>query len=565
MEFHPFRIDLSLQIRDLRGHAFVIIVALLGPSPALLAYWGPGLHARASPTQRTPDLGEIQHGIRLQAILDTAVDAIILIDSLGSILTFNPACEGLFGYEPKEVIGKNVKMLMPPVYADHHDTYLANYRRTCDRKIIGVGREVLAQRKDGSIFPIRLSVGEARQEDKAIFVGIISDLTERRATEEQLRRSQRMEAIGQLTGGIAHDFNNLLAIVGGNIELLLEQPELGTDARELAIEAMEASQRGAEMVKRLLAFARKQQLEPRPIDLNERLPNLVQLLRRTLGEAVHIEARSADKLWAAQADPNLVDDAIVNLAINARDAMPGGGTLTIETSNVFLDADYAEQHVDVTSGEYVMLAVSDTGVGMTPEIAARALEPFFTTKPAGRGTGLGLSQVYGFVKQSGGHVGIHSEPGVGTTVKLYLPRSHVEGHAAALDPGRSASPARGHETILVVEDNPEVRKLVRRQLNELGYTVHEAGNGPAALHILRSGVDVDLMFTDVVMPEGMTGYELARIARDDRPGLKILFTSGYTAIGAAQAVGSRNGGPLLSKPYRKRDLAHFLRVALDGD
>ena len=534
--------------------------------PACLVHQGPGvLPATISRAKWSSDLAEIQHGIRLQAVLDTAVDGIVLIDAQGSILTFNPACERLFGFEPAEVIGKNVKMLMPPVYADDHDTYLSNYRRTGERKIIGIGREVLGQRKDGGVFPIRLSVGEAQQDDKSVFVGIISDLTERRATEEQLRRSQRMEAIGQLTGGIAHDFNNLLAIVGGNLELLLERPDLNSDARELATEAMEASQRGAEMVRRLLAFARKQQLEPRPINLNERLPNIVQLLRRTLGEAVHVEARSAEDLWAAQADPNLVDDAIVNLAINARDAMPVGGTLTIETANVFLDEDYAEQHVDVTCGEYVMLAVSDTGAGMTPEIAARALEPFFTTKPHGQGTGLGLSQVYGFVKQSGGHVSVYSEPGFGTTVKLYLPRSRTGTQADTLGRDRSAAPARGSETILVVEDNPEVRKLVRRQLTELGYTVYEASNGPDALQILRSGIEVDLMFTDVVMPEGMTGYELARLARDDHPGLKVLFTSGYTAIGAAEEAGSRNGGPLLSKPYRKRDLAHFIRSALDKD
>jgi CheY-like chemotaxis protein len=410
---------------------------------------------------------------------------------------------------------------------------------------------------------MNLSVGEASQEDKSIFVGIISDLTERRQTEEQLRRSQRMEAIGQLTGGIAHDFNNLLAIVGGNLELLLELPDISTDARELATEAMEASQRGAEMVRRLLAFARKQQLEPQPINLNERLPNIVQLLRRTLGEAVLIETRSADDLWAAQADPTLVDDAIVNLAINARDAMPGGGTLTIETANVYLDDDYAEQHVDVTRGDYVMLAVSDTGTGMAPETAARALEPFFTTKPAGQGTGLGLSQVYGFVKQSGGHIGIYSEPGFGTTVKLYLPRARGVAHSNGFARDKSAALARGTETILVVEDNPEVRKLVRRQLTELGYVVHEASSGPDALQILRSGVEPDLMFTDVVMPEGMTGYELARLAREDRPGLKVLFTSGYTAIGAGQQGSPRNAGPLLSKPYRKRELAHFIRAALD--
>jgi PAS domain S-box-containing protein len=318
-------------------------------------------------------------------VLDTAVDGIVLIDVEGSILSFNPACERLFGYAPNDVIGRNVKMLMPPVYSDNHDRYLGNYKRTGERKIIGIGREVFGQRKDGSIFPMYLSVGEARQERVSIFVGIISDLSARRETEERLRRSQRMEAIGQLTGGIAHDFNNLLAIVSGNLELLLELSDARADVRELASEAMKASDRGAELVRRLLAFARKQQLEPRAINLNERLPEIVQLLGRTLGEAVQIRTLGADDLWDALADPTQVDDALVNLAINARDAMTEGGVLTIETANVFLDEGYAGQHIDVSAGEYVMLAVTDTGVGM--------------------------------------HVTIYSEPGLGTTVKMFLPRS----------------------------------------------------------------------------------------------------------------------------------------------
>jgi len=504
-----------------------------------------------------------EQGIRLQAVFDTAVDGIILIDSQGRILTFNPACERLFGYTPDEVKGRNVKMLMPPSYADNHDRFLSNYKRTAIPKIIGIGREVLAQRKDGTVFPIYLSVGEARKGDQSTFVGIINDLTERRATEERLRRSQRMEAIGQLTGGIAHDFNNLLAISVGNLELLLEDPAISESTRELAREAMDASERGAELVRRLLAFARKQQLEPRTFNLGERLPDIVQLLGRTLGEAVQIHTRPAADLWDAMADPSQVDDAIVNLAINARDAMPEGGMLIIETANVFLDEEYAAQHLDVTTGDYVMLAVTDTGVGMSPEVASRALEPFFTTKPAGRGTGLGLSQVYGFVKQSGGHVSIYSESGHGTIVKLYLPRSApVEGAPAPLRPRTGAAPV-GSESILVVEDNPDVRKIVRRQLSELGYQVNEAGNGPEALTLLRTTLPVDLMFTDIVMPEGMTGYELAAQARECRPGLRILFTSGYTAIGAAQGY-ERGDVPLLSKPYRKSELAHFIRAALDA-
>jgi PAS domain S-box-containing protein len=507
---------------------------------------------------------ETHHGIRLQAVLDTAVDGIILIDADGAVRTFNPACERLFGYRPEEVIGHNVKMLMPPVYAENHDQYLDNYKTTHDPKIIGIGREVLAQRKDGTVFPIYLSVGGGDSEVEPIFVGIINDLTERRSTEDRLRRSQRMEAIGQLTGGIAHDFNNLLAIILGNLELLLETDDLSPDVRSLGLEAMDAGERGAELVRRLLAFARKQQLEPRAFNLNDRLPDIVQLLGRTLGEAVQIHTRAAEDLSEALADPSQVDDAVVNLAINARDAMPEGGVLIIETANVFLDEEYAQQHLDVTAGEYVMLAVTDTGTGMTPDVAARALEPFFTTKPAGRGTGLGLSQVYGFVKQSGGHVSIYSELGHGTTIKIFLPRSATTAQAAPPPRARGGSLPTGTESILIVEDNPDVRRLVRRQLTELGYTIHEASNGPEALTMLRSQLAVDLMFTDIIMPEGMTGYELAGQARDSRPNLKILFTSGYTAIGAAQDH-ERGDVPLLSKPYRKSELAHFIRSALDVD
>ena len=508
---------------------------------------------------------EVHRGIRLQAVLDTAVDGIILIDSKGKILTVNAACHHLFGYQASELIGRNVKMLMPPIYSEKHDDYLGNYRRTHEPKIIGIGREVLGQRKDGEVFPMYLSVGEAKREPNSIFVGIISDLTERRTNEDRLRRSQRMEAIGQLTGGIAHDFNNLLAIILGNLELMQELASLPLDARELAMEAMGAGERGAELVRRLLAFARKQQLEPRAINLNERLPEIVHLLKRTLGEAVQVSTHSAPELWDALADPTQVDDAVVNLAINARDAMPDGGMLIIETANVFLDQDYADGHIDVVAGEYVMLAVSDTGMGMSSEVAARALEPFFTTKPAGQGTGLGLSQVYGFVKQSGGHVSIYSEPTRGTTIKLYLPRTNPSAEATAAQRDKTGCPPRGSETLLVVEDNPEVRRLVTRQLTELGYTVHEAGHGPEALKMLQSDLRLDLMFTDIIMPEGMTGYELAGAARECRPGIKVLFTSGYTAIGAGHENDSRVGGPLLSKPYRKRDLAHFVRAALDDE
>ena len=503
------------------------------------------------------------HGIQLLALLETAVDGIVIMDECGSVIVFNPACERLFGYSANEVIGRNVKMLMPPIYADEHDQYLKKYKESREPKIIGIGREVFAKRKNGTTFPVHLSVGEAVQDGEAIYVGILSDLTKIRETEERLQRSQRLEAIGQLTGGIAHDFNNLLAIILGNLELIMDAPEASEKIRNFAQDAMGASERGADLVRRLLAFARKQRLEPRTLNLNERLPELVQILRRTIGESISIQIRAAANLWEALADPTQVDDAIINLSINARDAMPAGGQLIIETSNVILDDSYAQEHIDLTSGEYVLLAVTDTGIGMSPDLVERALEPFFTTKPEGKGTGLGLSQVYGFMKQSGGHVSIYSEVGHGTTVKLYLPRSIPTARSVVHEQSASDLPPRGSERILVVEDNDDIRRLVWRQLVELGYDVHAVANGLEALDYMRSPMELDLLFTDVVMPDGMTGYELAADARGIRPKLRIAFTSGYTALGKSQEIYGEAEGLLLSKPYRKLELARFIRSALD--
>jgi CheY-like chemotaxis protein len=369
-----------------------------------------------------------------------------------------------------------------------------------------------------------------------------------------------MDAVGRLTGGIAHDFNNLLAIIHGNSELIRARLKDGSDSADMADDVIGASARGAELVRRLLAFARMQHLEPEAIDLNARLPDILSLLERTLGENVNVRIKPARDLWPATVDPTQVDDAIVNLAINARDAMPDGGTLTIETQNVILDEDYAAHHVEVVPGDYVMLAVSDTGTGMPPDVIARAFEPFFTTKPEGQGTGLGLSQVFGWVKQSGGHIKIYSELGHGTTIKLYLPRAETE-TAAAEQPVDVRTPT-GTETILVVEDNAKVRKTVIRQLHDLGYRTIEADGGGAALDLMRRGTSFDLLLTDVVMPGGITGYQLAEQARAERPGLKVLFTSGYTELAAASEADL--GHQLLSKPYRKQDLGHAVRAVLDA-
>jgi CheY-like chemotaxis protein len=302
-----------------------------------------------------------------------------------------------------------------------------------------------------------------------------------------------------------------------------------------------------------------QHLEPEPIELNARLPNIIGLLKRGLGEDVNVRIKPAKKLWAANVDPTQVDDAVVNLAINARDAMPNGGTLTIETQNVTLDEDYAASHLEVACGDYVMLAVSDTGTGMPPDVIARAFDPFFTTKSEGQGTGLGLSQVFGWVKQSRGHIKIYSEVGHGTTIKLYLPRAQARTADKGAEP--EAPTPKGDEMILVVEDNPNVRKTVIRQLHDLGYRTVEADSGASALQLVKDGIAFDLMLTDVIMPGGITGYQLADQLRVSDPHLKVLFTSGYTEL-AAEGSPSASKDPLLSKPYRKQDLGRAVRAVL---
>jgi CheY-like chemotaxis protein len=353
----------------------------------------------------------------------------------------------------------------------------------------------------------------------------------------------------------------LLAIIHGNSELLRDRMDDGSDSAEMVDDVIGAAARGAELVRRLLAYARMQHLEPEAVDLNARLPDVISLLHRVLGENVTIRSRPSDVLWLANVDPTQVDDAIVNLAINARDAMPGGGTLTIETSNVYLDEDYAAHHVEVRPGEYVMLAVSDTGTGMPQDVIDRAFEPFFTTKEEGQGTGLGLSQVFGWVKQSGGHIKIYSELGHGTTIKLYLPRAETE--SAGKQAAQDLSTPKGDETILVVEDNPNVRKTVIRQLHDLGYKTVEAESGSQALELAKGGLEFDLLLTDVIMPGGMTGYQLADELRADFPNLRILFTSGYTELAASNGPLASNA-PLLSKPYRKHDLGRAVRAAIDA-
>jgi len=366
-----------------------------------------------------------------------------------------------------------------------------------------------------------------------------------------------------LTGGIAHDFNNILTVITGTVEILAEgvadRPELAIIAKMID----DAATRGANLTQQLLAFARKQPLQPREIDVNELIVDTTKLLRPTLGEHIEIETRLEDDPWRALADPSQLSTALLNLAINARDAMPSGGMLTLESGNVVLDEAYAKMNPDVERGSYVMIAVSDTGTGIPVAIRERIFEPFFTTKETGKGTGLGLSMVYGFVKQSLGHIKIYSEVGHGTTIRIYLPRSASDAIALPLVPD-TGTPVGGHETVLVVEDDELVRNYVLAQLQSLGYATLSAGNAGAALALVDAEAQFDLLFTDVIMPGGMNGRQLADEVRKRRPTVKVLFTSGYTENAIVHHGRLDPGVNLLAKPYRKSDLARKIHEVLEA-
>jgi len=501
---------------------------------------------------------------RLGAVVDTAVDGVILIDAQGLIIKFNPACERLFKYRTDEVTGQNVRMLMPAPYRSEHDGYIRNFLTSGEKKIIGIGREVVGQRKDGSTFPMDLSVGEAKQDGESIFVGIIHDLTDRKRTEEQLIQAQKMEAVGQLSGGIAHDFNNLLTVIVGNAEYLGEQLTSRDDLKRLADDICNAGERGAELTQRLLAFGRKQTLRPVETECNKFLDSMRKLLRRTMREDIEIMTDFDPDLRIAFADAAQLESAILNLALNAQDAMTSGGRLSISTANASLDNQDHNVHPDVRAGEYVLIAVTDNGEGMPKPVLDRVFEPFFTTKDVGKGSGLGLSMVYGFAKQSNGHVSIYSEPGLGTTVRMYLPALSAKAKAAPLPPRIDREIPSGAETVFIVEDDPFVRSYAVMSLQSLGYRVTAAVDGNDALQKLGTDIHVDLLFTDIVMPGGINGWELADLARKARPKLRVLLTSGY-ALETLTAHGHlRDGSAILAKPYRKAELARRLREALSA-
>jgi PAS domain S-box-containing protein len=499
-----------------------------------------------------------------RAIIDTALDAFLQLDPSGTIVGWSPKAEEMFGWSQQEIVGRKLRDLIIPV--ENREAYserIAQFLRGAHAGILGRRYEAPSLRRDGTPFSTEVSLTALRRRDDYIINCFIRDITDKLAAEERFRQAQKMESVGQLTGGIAHDFNNMLTVITGTIDILADaiadKPQLAAIAKLIS----EAADRGAELTGHLLAFARKQPLQPRETDINALMVESGKLLHSTLGEHIEIETAMADDAWPALVDSSQLSSALMNLAINARDAMPSGGKLTLETSNVVLDQRYAKTDADVQPGYYVLIAVSDTGSGIPEAIRDKIFEPFFTTKGVGRGTGLGLSMVYGFVKQSGGHIKVYSEEGHGTTFKIYLPRA---GAQAAPKAGTSSASQieGGTETILIVEDDALVRSSVTTQIQSLGYHTLSAANAAEALALADGGAQFDLLFTDVIMPGKMNGRQLAEEMAKRRSPLKVLFTSGYAEDAVTHHGRLDPGVLLLGKPYRKLDLAHMLRRAL-GD
>ena len=479
---------------------------------------------------------------------DTSPDLLLVIDFDGVFRRVNPAWTEVLGYRPEELIGQHVNSF---VLAEDHLATIRGYQEAAQG---GMPRlENRYRHKDGSVRWISWTAAPAGKLTYATGRDITVEREQAQAlrqAEEQLRQAQKMEAVGQLTGGLAHDFNNLLTGIMGNLELLQVRIARGRldDLDRLLNAAQGAGRRAAALTQRLLAFSRRQTLDPRPTDVNRLIAGLEDMLRRTVGGMNDIEIIGAAGLWTANIDAGQLENAILNLCINARDAMPGGGKLTIETANKWID-DRTARERDLEPGQYISVCVTDTGTGMSAETIRRAFEPFYTTKPIGQGTGLGLSMIYGFARQSGGHVRIYSELGEGTTVCIYLPR--YEGDAEAMLEHSSGAPigdGKG-QTVLIVDDEATIRHIVDEVLDELGYTVIGAADGAAGLKVLQSGAHIDLLITDVGLPNGMNGRQVADAARALRPGLRVLFITGFAENAAVGNGHLEAGMELLTKPF----------------
>jgi PAS domain S-box-containing protein len=492
-------------------------------------------------------------------LLDKATDAIFVRDLAGRVLYWNQSAARLYGLSSEEVVGRPIDEVLR-IDRAQSEAITARLLDVGDwRRVVEIpamdGRALIV---DSHMCLVRDQAGRPKS-----ILAINTDITARVAIEDRLRQSERLDSIGKLTGGVAHDFNNLLTVILGNAEILIEDLADREDLRAVSETTRRAAERGAALTQRLLAFAQKQALEPRSTDLHSLLSDASELLLRALREDIELALIEPDGVWPAQVDPAQLEDALLNLCLNARDAMPNGGRLTIETGNMTLDQDYADSHADVTPGDYAVITVTDSGTGISPENLSRVFDPFFTTKEFGKGTGLGLSMVYGFVRQSRGLVALYSELGHGTSVKMFLPRA-LGAPVAGTEKAINLADIRGSETILVVEDDDLLRGNVERHLTDLGYRVITSANGVEALTVLRTGLPIDLLFTDVIMPGGINGPTLAQAARALLPNLRLLYTSGYTENAIVHQGRLDAGVHLLNKPYVRAQLALKVREVLAG-
>jgi PAS domain S-box-containing protein len=544
----------------LAGGAVAVLLALLA------AHWIArsisGILAAETARQEAARQALVESEQTAQAIIKTALDAFFQTDLDGVILEWGPQAEALTGWTRKEAIGVNVvELLVPERLRDAH--------RQRRKKMIsdelgasaGVRFEASAMHRDGREFPVEVSATALRRGDTYLLNNFIRDISQKRLAEEQLIQAQKMEAVGQLTGGIAHEFNNMLTVITGTIEILADgvkdEPQLAAVAKLIS----DAADRGARLTSSLLAFSRKQPLQPAEIDINGLVKDTAQLLSLTFGKRIEIATKLDSNVWPAFVDRGQLSSALLDLAINARDAMPGGGKLTLSTRNVAFGIREAVAIGVERAGDYVVIDITDTGTGIPSSIRARIFDPFFSTKEVGKGTGLGLSMVFGFAKQSGGSIEVCGEEGSGATFRIYLPKADAYALRAVDDDERPA--LGGSETILCVEDDPEVREYVTIQLKTLGYRVIVAGDSAEALAVAGRGTPFDLLFTDIVMPGSINGRQLAEQLMAARPSLRVLFTSGY-AYAATHSQGRVGQGiPILTKPYRKAELARLLRRCLD--
>jgi len=494
--------------------------------------------------------------ISLDRVIEVLTDAVVVVDERGEIVLVNAAAEALFGYDRAELVGASVELLLPEHLHELHRGHRAGFVDEPHNRPMGSGLDLTARRKDGGELPVEIGLSAVRTDQGLLVAAVITDITARHRLEEALVQTRKLEAVGRLAGGIAHDFNNMLTAILGYAGFLLAELEEGSRPHHDALEIRAAAQRAADLTRRLLVFSRGLPVSPRVLDLNRRVRDLEVLLARVIGEDVEVEARLDDGVWPVKIDPGQLDQVVTNVVLNARDAMANGGQLTIETRNVTVEPGWPDLPA---GGEFVSLTISDTGAGMDDETRRRALEPFFTTKEPGTSAGLGLATVYGIVDRAGGTVHLYSEPGLGTTVKIYLPRAQEQ---PAAEGQAEAEPVRGAGSVLLVEDEPAVRGLVSRMLEELGYDVLVAGSPREALETFEACAGgVEVLVTDVVMPE-LAGTLLAEQLLERSPSLRVLFMSGYTEDVLVRRSGLTPRSAFVEKPFTVGELGRALAELL---